>query len=101
MGKIGSRMVRDWELLGVYLRQEQRTKAGQPAPALRSYVNGWRGNGGRALVRAGYLLKEPSGELHVSHTGMEIVRRFISSCKYAHENYRNSARRDQDRMKKR
>ena len=35
-------------LLGVYLRHELRTKTGITPAALRSYVNGWRGNSGWA-----------------------------------------------------
>ena len=82
-------------LLGVYLRHELRTKTGITPAALRSYVNGWRGNSGRQLRQAGLLQKEPSGELYLTYEGMTIVRHFISGAKYSHENYRNSLRREQ------
>ncbi len=88
-------------LLGVYLRQEQRTKSGLVAPALRSYVNGWRGTSGRKLREAGLLSKEPSGELILTYEGMTIVRQFISGAKYAQQNYRNSIMREQASSSKR
>lgn len=77
-------------LLGVYIRQEQRTKHGRIAPGLKAYVKDYKGGYSKALIRSGYIAKEPSGELVILPPGLEIVRKFISLCKYAHQNYNNS-----------
>lgn len=81
-------------LLGMYMRQEQRTRTGSATSALRSYVNGWRGTCGGKLRSAGLVNKEPSGELQLTYEGLLIVRQFISGCKYAQQNYLNSLKRE-------
>lgn len=87
-------------LLGVYVRQEQRTNLGIEASALRSYVNGWRGSSSRRLVNRGYLERLPARQLSLTYQGLLVVLKFISGMKYAHQNYCNSLKEARSQSRK-